>query len=406
MKKITFSKYLPLFFLLCFSGNPIITSEDYSKTLLVVYTFLFSFYTLNMIGWRIEKKIIQHFFLIISFITILVIAQLKILGSVSYPGVFAFILKIFLGLVTILYYKYESINVLYLYIKIMVFLVIVSIPLFIINQFGSFGIDLTNTRSKSIIIFTTTVFTKYIKTPFDLIRNASMFWEPGAFSGYLNLALVYIIMLNKGFRIGKYKREILWIGIGIFTSMSTAGYIIFGIFFGIYVLKNYKWGKIIVVPAAIFIIYFSFTSLQFLQNKIDEQYYGALDYQPGDYTNTRFGSLLWDYDYIKSQPIFGNGLSIETRYRFDYYLISADVGNGNGFSNFIVGWGVPFFLFWLFNVYKFSYSISESKIVGLMIIFIIIFILQGEQFLNYPLFLMFFIFPVIYQNEKELLSKY
>jgi len=400
--KIQFKNYLPLFFLICLSGNPIITSENYSKTLLVVYTFLFSFYTLSKIRWRIKYSIINHLAFIISFIAVLVIAQRISLGFVSYPGVFALILKIFLGLVTLLYYK--NINVLNIYVKIMVFLSIISIPFFILNQIGYYGISINNGFKKSFIFYTSTTYSPYLRTPFVLIRNSGMFWEPGAFSGYLNLAIIFIILLNKEFKVRSYKKEIFWISLGVLTSMSTAGYIIFGIFISLYVLTNYKWGKIVLAPIFFIIIYFSYTNLSFLYEKVDEQYYSAQNYQPGDFTNTRFGSLLWDYEYIKSQPIFGNGLDINTRFRFDYDVVNADVGNGNGFSNFIVYWGIPFFLFWLYNVYKFSYNISEKRLISLITIFIMILSLQGEQFLNFPLFLTFFVFPVIYKNRKELVS--
>ncbi len=137
---ISFREYLPLFFLLCFSGNPIITSESYSKPLLVIYTFLFSIYTLNLIAWKLQKDFIRFLIGIVFFIAVIVIAQNFILGFVSYPGVFAIILKIFLGLMTLIYYQHKRIDLLIVYIKILTFLVIISIPFFILNQFGFYGI--------------------------------------------------------------------------------------------------------------------------------------------------------------------------------------------------------------------------------------------------------------------------
>ncbi len=83
-----------------------------------------------------------------------------------------------------------------------------------------------------------------------------MFWEPGAFAGYLLIALIFIILKNKKFEIGKYRKESFWIFIGIITTMSTTGIVILSIIILCYALQNYKWGKIVIAPSFFLIIYF------------------------------------------------------------------------------------------------------------------------------------------------------
>lgn len=119
-----------------------------------------------------------------------------------------------------------------------------------------------------------------------------------------------------------------------------------------------------------------------------------------DISASRFGALRMDLQYIADQPLFGNGLNIKTRFRFHPW-ITEDIGHGNGMSNFLAYWGIPFFLFWLFCVYKFARKVSDSSLISFFSLLIIVLILQGEQFLNFPLFLMFFIIPSIYNNFKR-----
>ena len=76
-------------------------------------------------------------------------------------------------------------------------------------------------------------------------------------------------------------------------------------------------------------------------------------------------------------------------------------------SNFIVWWGIPFLLFWLVCVYRFAAKNSYSIINSLLVTIIIVLVLQGEQFLNFPIFLMFFTAPAIkiaqekHEEEEE-----
>jgi hypothetical protein len=130
---------------------------------------------------------------------------------------------------------------------------------------------------------------------------------------------------------------------------------------------------------------------------MDEQFIEAQNMDENKTSNTRFGALKMDWQYISSQPLTGNGLHVKTRFRF-HPQVKGDIGHGNGMSNFLASWGFPFFLFWLYCVYKFARQVSHSTLTALIALGIIILVLQGEQFLNFPLFLSFFALPFLYKN--------
>jgi hypothetical protein len=396
-RTISFQDYLPLFMLLLFSGNPLITSEEYSKTILVIYTVGFVLYMYFVAGLKAPQRMAVIFLVVVACIIILVLFQHILLGFVSYPGVMALILKILLGLFTLLYYLEKKIDFLTVYIKIMAFLVIASLPFWLINHFGWYGFDLNFNNLKTFFFYTS--FQE--GEGFMKVRNSGMFWEPGAFSGYLVLAYAFTALRNSKFEMGGFKMEVFWITVGILTSMSTTGFLVLLFITNIYIFQNYGVARIIVIPVSMLVIYFGYSQLDFMQQKIELQYQESKTLEKSDISNTRFGAWAMDMQYIKSQPFTGNGLDAKTRYRFHPW-ITTDIGHGNGMSNFLVYWGIPFFLFWLFSVYKSAKTISQSTFISWSVTIILVLLLQGEQFLNFPMFLLFFILPYVYKIDYKL----
>ncbi|MDP4289952.1 MAG: hypothetical protein Q8908_02635 [Bacteroidota bacterium] len=365
--------------------------------LLVIYTFGFVLYVRYVLGLKVPERMLTIFWVVVGCIITLVVFQHILLGFVSYPGVMALILKVLLGLFTLLYYMDKKIDILEAYIKVMAFLVVASLPFWLINHFGCYGKSITFNDLKTFFFYTSYPVGEGLSS-YMAVRNAGMFWEAGAFSGYLILALAFVALKNGRFQIGNFKREVFWITLGIITAMSTTGFLALLFILNIYVFQNYGIAKIIIVPLTFLVIYLGYSKLDFMQEKIIQQYQESRELSKSDISNTRFGAMTMDLQYIKSQPFTGNGLDAKTRYRFHPW-INTDIGHGNGMSNFLVYWGIPFFLFWMFCVYKASRTISQSNVVSWCVLIIVLILLQGEQFLNYPMFLMLFILPYIYKVD-------
>jgi len=396
---VSLIEYLPLFIFLCFSGNPIFTNGTYSKNLLIIYAIVLSFIVFEYVGQKIPLRLQERLVTIILIIIVLSIFQQISLGFVSYKGVLALILKILVGLFTFLYYQQKGIDFLHLYIKLVALLVIISIPFFILNQFYYGGISVSGDLQKSMILYTP--FNPNNK--YDGIRNSGMFWEPGAFSGYLLLALVFVAIKNGKLLIGQYKKEVLLIIFGVFTTLSTTGYLILGIIVILYFWQHYKYGKFIIVPVLIGVMSYAYLNLEFLNKKIEHQFFEALEMKKGDIVVTRFGSFLMDLKYIKAKPLIGNGLDTKTRFRFNPSITKDNIGLSNGMSSFIAYWGIPFFLFWMYCVYRFALSFSGSITTAIISLFLIFLLLQGETFLNFPLFLSFLVLP--FNNKRVKIKK-
>lgn len=141
-----------------------------------------------------------------------------------------------------------------------------------------------------------------------------------------------------------------------------------------------------------------------MKDKIEYQYSIATSMDENDVDPGRFGALVMDIQYIKSQPLIGNGLHVKTRYRF-HPFVKGDIGHGNGMSNIMAIWGIPFFLLWLICSFIFFHRISHSFNTAVAAIFLVLLLLQGEQFLNFPVFLSFFFLPFLYKNIMSLKNK-
>lgn len=374
-----------MFLLLAFSGNPLFTDMPYSKVLLSVFAVVFFAYA-HLQGKAILRlKPVGRLVGIMAFFLFLCLCHLIAFDFVSWEGVLGFLLKLVIAYSALHYYHSRKESFELIYVKVMATLSLLSLPLFALNFFRHVGIQLERDVQKSTLFYTSH------DTTAEFVRNSGMFWEPGAFAGYLILAFLFMVSLNGRFQIGPFKTEFLWLFLGILTSLSTTGYIVFGLIAAVYFLTNYSFGKFIIAPLfGVLVIYF-FNNLGFLQSKILGQYEEATEMGRYDVSNTRFGALNMDLEYIGSSPWYGNGLHYSTRYRFHPW-VTEDIGHGNGMSNFIAFWGIPLFLLWLFWVYIFFKRRVSNKLMALLPMFIIVLLLQGEQFLNHPLFLIFFVF--------------
>ncbi|MCZ2845012.1 MAG: O-antigen ligase family protein, partial [Candidatus Bathyarchaeota archaeon] len=216
------------------------------------------------------------------------------------------------------------------------------------------------------------------------LRNSGMFWEPGAFACYINLAFL-LFFGNIRSLITVHKNRLIIIILALLTTYSTTGYLIF--FFLLISTVYFEFGKklgLLIIPILIAFIsagYVVFEKSDFLKNKIENQFQTALDRDKNEFAPDRLSALIFDLHYIKKHPLTGNGMDETTRYADHPWLQEKILGHGNGFSNFIATMGILSLLFYSFYILKYKRKHSVIFIIGLFAL------LQGEPLLNYPLFL-------------------
>jgi len=385
-----------VFLLLIISGNPFIGFYLGGEAPLVIISIflVWSLFQSNIPIIENKGGIIFFIFSIIS------LFQIIYFNSFPIVTIIGFLLRLFIGYAIIRL----VVNFPQLYIKVLYKLCILAVIIWSIGRTGLLdGIilslpELQYNKWSHISSHSVGFHTFFISPETGVLRNAGLFWEPGAFAGYIIVAMIFLSLSRQHFTKKDYKKYLFIFLIALLTTLSSAGYMLlpFTLFLG-YNFKN-KRGSHKLKPFTILLVIsfiiplgalFAFNNIDFLQEKISSQLQGTLAMSGNDlaYNNTRFGTMKFDWYYIKSSPIFGNGLHESTRYR-DHRGDRVS-GQGNGFTDFIAKFGLLGFCCFTYFLYAgLTHCFGRSKKI-LLTVFIMFASLNAEPFLNYPLYLGF-----------------
>ena len=290
------------------------------------------------------------------------------------------------------------------YVRVMLAVATLSLAFYFLYQTAQvLGIDVAaltkpftlfsapNGENWSILVYT------FFTAPPDSTRNAGMFWEPGVFAGYLNLALVFLCLIRARFSKRAYFVRFAVLSACLLTTKSTVGYIAIAVVLCLEVMARTRSGgrsRLIGYLGAGFVLAL-FCALtvnqQFIAPKIEHSIMVATS-RPEGWRADRIGSILFDLDYIAARPLTGWGMLNETRLALNPELTDEEInGRGNGMSNFAATFGVLALLVWLVSTYRTLLLLSRHrKMLAVLGLLVLVISLNGECFLNYPLFLMFF----------------
>jgi hypothetical protein len=357
-----------------------------------IFIFL-KYFLVNQKKVKFLNNDVLKFIFSIIFIFVL---QYFTLGFLSVLASLNYLFKILIGAFII---YIVGTNFRKLYFEIMVFLSVVSLFFFILNSIGLEIPSIYNAgRNRSIILYNQLITADGVL----LKRNSGMFWEPGVFSGYLIITfLLYINDLRLFFILNK--RKVLILLLALVTTFSTTGYLLIFLIVLYYLISKskHKIVSYLFIPLIFGSSYFIYTEVEFLQSKIEEQFEVSQDRDiKNEFYSDRGSAFLFDLYYIEKHPIIGNGMHSKTRYSDHQFLLKDEdtqlFGHGNGFSNFLASMGIPLFLFYFFLYYKRNPFSSMDKMFSILII---TGLLQSEQYLNFPLFL---ILPFVHYNYNNI----
>ena len=388
--KIRLEEYILVFLLMCASGNPAFMElgGSFIYLLIVLFTVVVFSRRIPSLAWR---KVLQWALLLL----VIFIGQLISLHKIGYLASLNYVFKIATAILAVYILKEKFAPV---YLKLMVLLSGISLFCWTLNVFGIYLPTFFHfgNHTDSLLLYTQAQYGYH--TSIAGPRNFGMFWEPGAFSGYIMVTfLLYINRLD--YLWTNHRGKVILLVAALLTTFSTTGYIIFFVLVFFFLndrVKNRVSFVFLAIIAALLMIRF-FTSTGFLGSKIEGEYESAIMMDEYDVNFSRFGAMIFDWQYIKLHPIFGNGLLNETRFSMHISFADDLAAFGNGFSGEIATFGIPFMLFYLFAVYQNPYLRKKWRLLLLLVLQ-----LQGEYFLNYPLF---FIFPFVMYYREELIDE-
>lgn len=375
-KKITI--YLYTFLFVAMSGNPLFSPiDDTAKYLFVAFVLLLAVW--HHTYFNFNKGIRYYGFF--GFFGLIFLFQKLVLGFVSLPSVIAFMARITLGYIII---RYVGHNFKYAYFQIIFLVSLVSIFGYAWNALGmdipavyvmERTAEWSDNSARNIILFNQHSSGQ---------RNSGMFWEPGAFACYICLAFLFYLG-NIRTLVKLHKWKVLIVLVALITTYSTTGYIVLFILgiATIYMEYKKKYGPFVLPILFTFglIAYIIYENTDFMKEKMDQQVAAASQRDQGEFAPDRMSALLFDLHYIGKHPLIGNGFHVSTRFADHPALQKEVLGHGNGFSDFLASMGILSFLFYLYFIARYNKNHPAIFIIG------ILFLLQGEPLLNYPLFL-------------------
>lgn len=315
-KMIRDYRFWLLFFVINMSGNLCFGYFFPDKiTIICLALFVMLFYAL--------KKEIDLILLYFTSCFIFIFAlQAFLLTEFSLQSSLHFLLKIFtgVGVASIVGDKFID-----YYKNIIYFFCIVSLIGFTLNCMGvvvpyikisSSGID-----GGQVIRVSSFIYTQLYDVEHNLgltLRNCGPFWEPGAFQGFINLAL--FLELYSSIRSSSLffsKKSVIYI-ISILTTLSTGGYITMFFIICCFIIQTKKISlptKVLFILVSFFIISYLFFNLEFLGEKISRDANGkggrlSMDFSNVDFMKIIIGSGLNPKSFLNSSLIATGSLTM------------------------------------------------------------------------------------------------
>ena len=371
--------YTLLFLLVGSTGIPFFKVGD--------ITLLFLMTCLAGLVFIYRKLKIDRFFVVffLVYLTVMIAQMVKFnyLPLTTYLGVFIRIIVAYL-IVRILgrnFTKYY-VNILYVLSIIGFF---IYVPQLVLPGFRSFLISsisplLRNPLYSGDIWYAPDIIVFVFNSGERVYRNCGAFWEPGAYAGFLAIAMVFHYLENK--TINDKKSIVLLVA--LLSTASTTGIIALGFFLVAFLgNKVAPLYKLILIPSVIAAIVIAFTTLDFLGDKITAQMDVA-----NTHDNTRFKSAVLDLRDFAENPVLGLGRDTKTRFKG----ISNQVltHRTNGVSNYLITYGIFIFLFYFGSIFYAFYKLCQRNnyhpkyaLYGLILIFIVGF---SEVYFSLPFF--------------------
>ena len=361
--------------------------------LLIGLFFLLSFLIIpNIKNLKIEKIILLYIFGLLALILINL--------ETSYRSVFVLVNLMLIGIMIIHLVSFERFSK--AFIKIMLILCIISWPALLVIQYDlnsplpnfssvHYIEDVRGRTLKNFIFFG--VDEGLIK--YTILRTSSIWWEPGAFQVFINLAVIFSLISNSL----SMKRYAIF-AITILTSMSTTGILAFTLLSLIFFEKYLKFKNnltLYLIPLFILVLGSIFIG-PIIFEKMSGSHLSFL---------SRYHDIVISINMFADNFFlgYGYGTTVEKKIPYGEDLLGYDLywssapSASDGITGFIAQVGVLGFIFmypFLFPRYCKHLKLSDSLLISLSLLIIF----NTQNFTNILIFTVLTFYALI-DNEKN-----
>ncbi len=392
--------YLIVTILLFMSGNPAFMGE----IRLEFFTILTSGFFLILLLLRGKALFTPRFIVVIFILSSLFVLQCMTFDFWRAHAMYGILLRVFIGYAAVRLvrdFPRKYVNVMYYTCLISFFfhllaIMHVSTGVDLIQFFTPLDRILSPYKGFNVLVHN---FNFYARVPEQFqyseslhtlpLRNSSYFWEPGAFSAYILLAIIFLSLAKDRFERQRYVKILAVLVIALLTTMSTAGYALLPLCL-LFHLKGTHLAirqvpKVFVIATGLILFFIIVSQLSFGGKEILRERDRVANRAVG-WELTRLGSLVSDIEYIKRHPFLGWGPNFETRWMMHGGRKPGPFGNG--LSDFTAKFGFIGLLTALTCIFTGMYHLSNGNWrISALFVFFVIMVLNGEYLFDYPVYL-------------------
>lgn len=333
--------------------------ESYGTNILLIGFLSFLMLITNFKYLKINKMILLYIFGIVTLLLINI--------DTNYSSFFVLINRVLIAILVIYLITFEKFSKAFIDIILIIsviswfswLVILLDIPSFLPNFTGIDGRPLRN-----FIFFG--VWEKFVT--YKTFRNSGLWWEPGAFQLFVNLAFIFTLINNTM----TMKRYGIFL-ITIITITSTTGFLVFIILSLIYSKKYFYFIKSVLLYLVIFLILFC-VSLVFLIPII----YDKFNSDSSSFISflSRYYDLLISFNMFIDNIFMGYGFGSQIEKAIPYgenliehqlYYLSTPTG-ADGITMFIAQVGIFGFVLispFLFPRYSNHLKLSDRLLISL-----------------------------------------
>lgn len=244
------------------------------------------------------------------------------------------------------------------------------------------------------------------------VRTGGIFWEPGVFQMYLNLAILFEIFLYYG----NNKKRLCIYTIALILTFSTTGYLAFMWIITTFILFGHKNNIIKIKNLLIFIgfpIVAFFTCLIMIYTNIGQTVFGKLFNIKDGSTMVRLASVLINLDIMKEHPFAGIGMaSMADEFERRSYLSSIIWGwtrqNTNTLLYQFAAHGLFFGIPFTIGTYQLGGKLTTKLFMKLSIFIMFLMLYIGENLMTsiFPYILVFYGIDHLSKSYKDIDKKF
>lgn len=361
---------IAVYLLLCLSGNTMWSlGNDVKHIYLLAFSLSFIF------CWRKGNAQLKHAISYIIFWVLLFCIQAPVCPYFNASSALFYIIKISIAAFVICGVGKMFCET---YFRVIYILSIISLVFFTFNCFGIWFTPLVQAFDRNSLFVHTQLMGNHGGLP--ALRNCGMFWEPGAFQGYIILA--FLPYLSKLKEIYKVKRkQVIVMLITLVTTFSTTGFICIFAMYVLYILTNeqLKARHIFSILLVSSIFVYIILGVDAIGTKLGITGVAA-DSQAGIIGGSRMYHATLYLPKAANYPIFGHGFSNEAM-----HAVNIKTGSGNGFVALVFYGGLVFTISYFSSIFQ-AVRNSIGHRTALCYVIMIFLLLQSEGFLGYPLF--------------------